>query len=177
MGVREGKESSHTPILPHTHTEKDDYFPGMALTSPQDASAGVRLMMTAVRSSCCAVPSANSSTTAWSQEMISSAGNSPCWIERAMLRSCSIHPARFRRRNAYRAKAGQTSAARTGPPPASRISSCPACTRSARCKRVPAGQPVCPSVALHQNGPHRTSSSAESGSQVREHNRRHAAWS
>ncbi len=31
MGVWEGKESSHTPILPHTHTEKDDYFSGMAL--------------------------------------------------------------------------------------------------------------------------------------------------
>ncbi len=118
------------------------------LTSPQDASAGVRLMMTAVRSSCCAVPSANPSTTAWSQEMISTAGNSPCWIDRAMLRSCSIHPARFRRRNAYRAKAGQTSAARTCPPPASRISSCPACTRSARSKRAPgcwqAGLPAIP---------------------------------
>ena len=30
MGVREAKESSHTPNLPHTPTEKDDYFPGMA---------------------------------------------------------------------------------------------------------------------------------------------------
>jgi len=30
MGVREAKESSHTPNLPHPPTEKDDYFPGMA---------------------------------------------------------------------------------------------------------------------------------------------------
>ena len=41
MGVREGKESSHTPILPHTHTEKDDYFPGMALTALPENGGGV----------------------------------------------------------------------------------------------------------------------------------------
>ena len=31
MGEKD--RSSHTSILPHTHTEKDDYFLGMALFS------------------------------------------------------------------------------------------------------------------------------------------------